>query len=270
MLEKAIRIREARRAFRKGHLEEALRVLTAQPLAGHPDALDLRNRVFRELLARAEAALGRGDLPVARHALNTLRAAGHEDENAEVLRERLAAEEKNLGTHDRARKQILSAARQQLASGSLTGVRDKLDSLGMKDAEVRAMKDWFEAKAKDLDRYLTRCRNALQDHDINKARAAQGRAEQLFPTHPEVRLLAAAVSDLEKEEARKALLQAAGPVSEKKHGPGISKPSVDTHHFVTTRTSRVFEHATWPSRTRPPGMRYTGVTSNRRPEPFTR
>ncbi len=208
MLERMIRLREARRARKKGRYREALEILSTPPLSGQRDALSLRDSIFMDLMKKAHGCLNRGDLANAREALTVARAAGYEGEEGVGLMDRLTHEERDQGVQYASRKNMLSEIRHQVDAGSLIGAREKLDSLQEGGQEVDEMRKWVEARARDLDRYLNRCRSALKKGDLETARAAIGRAESLFPTNPEIRELKCDVQEFEEKNARGALVRA--------------------------------------------------------------
>ena len=208
MIERMIRLREARRARRKGRFREALEVLSTPPLSGHRDALGLRDSIFMDLMKKAHDCLDRGDLANAREALTVARAAGYEGEEGVRLMSRLTQEERDQGVLYTSKKKMLSEIRHQVDAGSLIGAREKLDSLQESGQEVDEIRKWVEARAKDLDRYLNRCRSALKKGDLETAHAAIERAESLFPTNPEIRKLKCDVQDFEERKARGALAHA--------------------------------------------------------------
>jgi len=208
MLERMIRLREAKRAMKRRRYRDALGILASPPLSGQRDALDLRDTIFRRLMKIAADSLARGDLGAARDALTTARVAGHEGEEAVGLMAQLTRAEREQGEQQHSHKKMLSSVRRHVAAGSLIGAMEKLEGLDKRDDEVERMRKWVEARARDLDRYLSRCREALENGRAEDARAAMDRAESVFPHNPEINRLKGEVLELERKTLEHELGQA--------------------------------------------------------------
>lgn len=208
MLERILRLREAKRHAKRGHYRDAFVALESPALNGHRDAIDLRDRLFADLITRARDALKRTDLPAARDALTTARAAGCATDEANALMTRLTEAERKTSNDRRARDQLLGEVRERMAAGSIAAAHERLEHLApATDRSTDEMRRWVESETKDLDRYLARCHEALDANDAPGAHDAWRRAAKRFPTNPDVLALRARVRALVEAHALDAVLR---------------------------------------------------------------
>lgn len=180
MLQRLIRLREAKRAARNGDYREAFRCLDDPSIREHRDARNLRDRLLRDLLAAADGATERREFAAA--AQHLLTARDHGAPAAPLASAEARLDEARRGAADDAAANDRAAARirNRAAVGSIVGARDQLRHEAA-DVAVR-VQDCIEQHASEIERLVSRIEAALE-RDLPRARRLLRDAMSAFPAN---------------------------------------------------------------------------------------
>ncbi len=186
MLQRLIRIREAKRAARNGDYREAFRCLDDPAVRDHRDTRDLRDRLTREILSAADGAVERREFAAAAHLLLTARDHGAPTAPLAATEARLEEARRAAADDAAANDRAAARIRNRAMAGSIVGARDQLRREGP-DVAAR-VEPCIEQHASEIERLGARIEAALE-RDLPRARRLLRDALSAFPANRKLEAL---------------------------------------------------------------------------------